>query len=152
MRAQTIGSYQYRFVLVPERMMFGLAQHWVTKDQAVAVSDVERTIIDGLREPAYVGGITEVAKGMWMKREKLSIERLIGYARRLRIGAVDRRLGFLLEHYGLADKSTLDTLNASLTNTYQRLDPTLPAEGVHTARWRLRLNVTAEELDALRVG
>jgi len=152
MRAQTIGSYQYRFVLVPEWMMFGLAQNWVTKDQAVAVSDVERTVIDGLREPAYVGGITELARGLWMKREKLSIERLIDYARRLRIGAVDRRLGFLLEHYGLAEKSTLDALHARLTNTYHRLDPTLPAEGIHTARWRLRLNVTAEELDALRVG
>lgn len=152
MRAQTIGSYQYRFVLVPEPMIFGIAQHWVTKDQAVAVSDVERTIIDGLREPAYVGGITEVAKGLWMKREKLSVERLIDYARRLRIGAVDRRLGFLLEHYGLADKLALDPLHAGLTNTYHRFDPTLPAEGVHTARWRLRLNVTPEELDAVRLG
>jgi predicted transcriptional regulator of viral defense system len=79
MRAQAIGKYQYRFVLVPKRILFGLAQHWVTKDQAVAVSDVERTILDGLREPAYVGGITEVAKGLWMKREKLSVERLIDY-------------------------------------------------------------------------
>ena len=152
MRAQTIGKYQYRFVLVLERMMFGLAQHWVTKDQAVAVSDVERTILDGLREPAYVGGITEVAKGLWMKRENLSVERLVDYARRFGIGAVDRRLGFLLEHYGLAEKPVLDALHAGLTSTYHRLDPTLPAEGVHTARWRLRLNVTPEELDAVRVG
>src|SRR3990172_5174641 len=136
MRAQTIGKYQYRFVLVPKRMMFGLAQHWVTKDQAVAVSDVERTILDGLREPAHVGGITQVARGLWMKREKLSVEPLLDYARRVRISAVDRRLGFLLELDGLAGKPALDTLHAGLTNTYHRFDPTLPAEGGHTARWR----------------
>jgi predicted transcriptional regulator of viral defense system len=87
-----------------------------------------------------------------MKREKLSVERLIDYSRRLRIGAVDRRLGFLLEHYRLADKPGLEALRARLTDTYHRLDPSLPAEGVHIARWRLRLNVTPEELDAVRVG
>lgn len=152
MRAQTIGGYQYQFVFVPETRMFGVAQHWITKDQAVAISDLERTIIDGLRLPAYVGGITEVAKGLWMKRDKLSVEQLIAYARRLGVGAVIRRLGFLLESYQLADAATLDCLRAELSNTYHRFDPVLPDEGVHIARWRLRLNVTREELDAARVG
>ena len=149
MRPQTIGNHRYRFVLVSEQHMFGITRHWVTKDQAVAISDLERTIIDGLREPAYVGGVTEVAKGLWMKRDKLSVERVLDYAQRLRIGAVSRRLGFLLEHYGLAD---LEPLRTTLSSTYQRLDPLLPAEGVHTARWRLRLNVAREELDSVRLG
>ena len=151
MRAQMIGSYQYRFVFVPESRIFGVTQHWITKDQAAAVSDLERTIIDGLRYPAYVGGVTEVAKGLWMKRDKLSIERLIDYARRLGVGAVIRRLGFLLENYELADTATLDGLRAGLSNTYHRFDPVLPDEGVHIARWRLRLNVTPEELNAVRL-
>ena len=116
------------------------------------ISDMERTIIDGLRHPAFAGGITEVAKGLWMKRDVLKVERLVDYARRLGIGAVVRRLGYLLEHYGLADASMLEPLRDMLTATYQRLDPLLPAEGAFLSRWRLQLNVTPEELDAVRLG
>ena len=63
-----------------------------------------------------------------------------------------RRLGYLLEHYGLADAPALEPLRSMLTATYQRLDPLLPAEGAFLSRWRLRLNVTPEELDAVRLG
>jgi hypothetical protein len=111
----------------------------------VMISDMERTIIDGLRHPAFAGGVTEVAKGLWMKRDVLQVERLVDYARRLGVGAVVRRLGYLLEHYDLADTSVLEPLRGMLTATYQRLDPLLPAEGAFLSRWRLQLNVTPEE-------
>ena len=116
------------------------------------ISDMERTIIDGLRHPAFAGGITEVAKGLWMRRDVLKVERLVDYARRFGVGAVVRRLGYLLEHYGQADASVLEPLRGMLTATYQRLDPLLPAEGAFLSRWRLRLNVAPEELDAVRLG
>jgi predicted transcriptional regulator of viral defense system len=151
-RAQTIGGYRYRFVLVPETKFFGVTTLWITKDQPVAVSDIDRTIIDGLRQSDYVGGITEVAKGLWMKRDKVTVARLVDYALRMRIGAVVCRLGFLLEQYELADEATLQSLRNRLTNTYHRLDASLPAEGRRIARWRLQLNVTPEEIDAVRFG
>jgi predicted transcriptional regulator of viral defense system len=87
-----------------------------------------------------------------MKRDVLKADRLVDYALRLGVGAVVRRLGFLLEHYGLADASALERLRSTLTATYQRLDPLLPAEGSFVSRWRLQLNVTPEELDAVRLG
>lgn len=106
-RPQTIGGYEYRFVLVTEAQMFGIAKHWVTKEQCVMISDMERTIIDSLRRPDLAGGITEIAKGLWMKRDSLNIERLIEYALRLNVGAVLRRLGYLLERNGMANETTL---------------------------------------------
>ncbi|MHB1938908.1 MAG: type IV toxin-antitoxin system AbiEi family antitoxin domain-containing protein [Acidobacteriaceae bacterium] len=127
-------------------------KHWIDKERFVMISNMERTIIDGLRHPAFSGGITEVAKGLWMKRDVLTIERLVDYARRLGVGAVVRRLGYLLEHYGLADASVLELLRSMLTATYQRLDPLLPAEGAFLSRWRVRLNVTPEERDAATLG
>ena len=151
-RPQTIGGYEYRFVLVTEAQMFGIAEHWVTKDQSVMISDMERTIIDSLRRPDLAGGITEIAKGLWMKRDSLNIERLIDYALRLDVGAVFRRLGYLLERNGMANETTLRPLRNKLSATYQRLDPVLPQEGSFLSRWRLRLNVSSEELDAVRFG
>ncbi len=151
-RPQTIGGYEYQFVLVTEAQMFGIAKHWVTKEQSVMISDMERTIIDSLRRPDLAGGITEIAKGLWMKRDSLSIERLIDYALRLDVGAVLRRLGYLLERNGMANETTLRPLRNKLSATYQRLDPVLPQEGSFLSRWRLRLNVSPEELDAVRLG
>lgn len=151
-RAQTVGGYDFRFIHITAAQHFGVAKHWIDKERFVMLSDMERTIIDGLRHPAFVGGITEVAKGLWIKRDALKAERLVDYALRFGVGAIVRRLGFLLEHYGLADASTLEQLRAQLTATYQRLDPLLPAEGAFVSRWRLQLNVTPEELDAVRLG
>jgi predicted transcriptional regulator of viral defense system len=151
-RPQTAGGYDFRFTHITAEQDFGVVKHWIDKERFVMISDMERTIIDGLRHPEYVGGITEVAKGLWMKRDVLKVERLVEYAQRLGVGAVVRRLGYLLEHYSLADAAMLDSLRATLSATYQRLDPLLPAEGVFISRWRLQLNVSPEELNAARFG
>lgn len=151
-RPQTVGGYDFRFIHITAEQNFGVLKHWIDKERFVLMSDMERTIIDGLRHPAFAGGITEVAKGMWMKRDVLKVDRLIDYVQRLGVGAVARRLGYLLEHYGLADASRLEALRSTLSATYQRLDPLLPAEGAFISRWRLQLNVTPEELDAVRLG
>lgn len=151
-RPQKVGGYEFRFIHITEARQFGVMKHWIDKERFVMISDMERTIIDGLRHPGFVGGVSEVAKGLWMKRDALKTERLVDYALRLDVGAVVRRLGFLLEHYGLADASALEPLRAKLTATYQRLDPLLPAEGAFLSRWRLQLNIAPEELDAVRLG
>jgi predicted transcriptional regulator of viral defense system len=49
--ARTIHGYEYHFVAVKPEQFFGLTQVWITKQQAVMVSDRERTIADGLRHP-----------------------------------------------------------------------------------------------------
>ena len=144
----TLGL-QFRFVRCQRRHLFGLAEHWVTKQQQVRVSDPERTIIDGLKQPEYCGGLTEVAKGLWMRRQDLKVDTLVRYAKRIRVGAVLRRLGFLLETYEMVGAPDLERLRSGLTATYVRLDPTLPADGKRLRRWRLQLNVAADELRAV---
>lgn len=141
-RPQTVGGYDFRFVHITAEQEFGVIKHWIDKERFVMISDMERTIIDGLRHPTFAGGITEVAKGLWLKRDVLKIEQLVDYA---------RRLGSLLEHYGLADTSVLEPLRGMLTATYQRHDPLFPPRGIFLT-WRLQLNVTAEEIDAVMLG
>jgi predicted transcriptional regulator of viral defense system len=150
LRARTIHGTEFRFVFVQAEHLFGGATHWITKQDAVRISDLERTLIDGLRQPEYCGGIAEVAKGLWMRREDLKTSRAIEYALRLRVGSVTRRLGYLLDLYRLAPELELERLRSVLTVTYSLLDPVMPEDGPYMARWRLRLNVAAEELDAIR--
>jgi predicted transcriptional regulator of viral defense system len=141
---------EFRFVLIKPKHFFGTTKHWVTKQESVDVSDLERTVIDGLRQPEYCGGVTEVAKGLWMRHSDMQPAKVVDYALRLRIGAVTRRLGYLLELYGIASESELARLRQSLTSTYVPLDPILPRVGPHLARWRVQVNVSPEELKAAR--
>lgn len=145
-RPVTALGVEFRFVRCRRKHLFGLTEHWVTKQEKVCVSDLERTIIDGLKQPQHCGGLTEVAKGLWMRRQDVNADRLVEYAKRIGVGAVVRRLGFLLETYELAAPPDLDRLREGLTATYVRLDPVLPAEGKRLRRWRLQLNVEPEEL------
>ena len=45
------------------------------------------------------------------------------------VGAVVRRLGYLLETLEMAPARELDSLRKALTPAYARLDPGLPARG-----------------------
>ena len=152
LRSRTVHGTEFRFVCIQPEHYFGITKHWATKQESVDISDLERTVIDGLRQPEYCGGITEVAKGLWMRHQDMQPTKLVDYALRLGIGAVTRRLGYLLELYAIAPEGDLVRLRDTLTASYVPLDPMLPREGPHMRRWRLQLNVTSEELEAIRAS
>jgi predicted transcriptional regulator of viral defense system len=147
---QTLHGTQFRFVLLKSKDFFGNTKHWVTKQESVEISDLERTILDGLRHPEYCGGITDVAKGLWMRHDDVCVAKLIDYAHRLDVGSIYRRLGYLLDLFGIGTDAERQSLRTALTATYVPLDPSLPSEGSHTAKWRLQLNIPAGELFAVR--
>jgi len=145
-RSITAQGIEFRFIHSQKKYFFGISDYWVTKQERVRVSDLERTIIDGLKQPEYCGGLTEVAKGLWMRHQDVNINRLISYAIKIGVGAVIRRLGFLLELYKIGTSEDWEILSLHLTETYVRLDPLLPSEGKFLRKWRLQLNVSPEEL------
>jgi predicted transcriptional regulator of viral defense system len=145
-RPRVVLGAEFRFVRCKPEHLFGSVEHWVTKTEKVRVSDLERTIVDGLRHSEYCGGFTEVSKGFWMRRDDIDCSRLVDYALRLDVGAVIRRLGFLLETFEIDAPRELERLQGNLTATYAILDPLLPNEGKFMARWRLRLNVDPDEI------
>jgi predicted transcriptional regulator of viral defense system len=150
LRPRIIQGTEFRFVRCKKSDLFGITEMWLDKHEKIRASDLERTLLDGLKHPAYCGGFSEVAKGFLMKRHEIDPQKLIDYALILDVGAVNRRLGYLMELYQIGLPIHWKFLQTTLTATYQLLDPELPAEGPHTARWRLRLNIPPEELLALK--
>jgi len=145
-RPRTVLGTEFRFVRCKPDHLFGITDYWATKTERIQVSDLERTVLDGLKQSEHCGGFTEVAKGFWMRREDIDSGRLVDYALRLNVGAVIRRLGFLLELFDVDAPGEIERLQGRLTSSYAVLDPLLPAEGKYLARWRLRLNVEREEI------
>jgi predicted transcriptional regulator of viral defense system len=152
LRSRSLHGTEFHFVFVKPEHYFGTVKHWVTKQESVDISDLERTVIDGLRQPEYCGGITEVAKGLWMRHRDMNAVKLVDYALRTATGAVVRRLGYLLEHYAIAPDSELARLRDALSETYAPLDPLLPKDGPYLRRWRLQLNITPQELESIRTS
>jgi predicted transcriptional regulator of viral defense system len=150
MRSRMIQGTEFRFVRCKPQHLFGLTEMWVDKNEKVCVSDLERTLLDGLKQPAYCGGFSEVAKGFSIKHQDINPQKLIDYAVQLDVGVVIRRLGYLMELYQIGEPAQWEILQARLTSTYQLLDPELPAEGRHIVKWRLKLNIPQDELLAIR--
>ena len=122
---------------VHPRKLFGAKAVWRSRTR-VLVSDVHRTMVDFLDDPAIGGGVQHVADclGTYLGRANRDDAALIDYAETLGNGAVFKRLGFLAEQ---RDELPLaDECRRRLTNGYAKLDPSLPcSQPVH--RWRLRI-------------
>lgn len=145
-RPMNVHGYDYRFVRTKVEHFFGITQHWVDKHEQVLVSDLEKTIIDGLKQPAHCGGFTEIAKAFWIRRSEMDIEKLTEYALRLDVSIVARRLGFMLEVFNVKESAAIERLQTKATRPYLLLDPIMPNEGSYQSRWKLRVNVAPDEI------
>lgn len=121
--------------LKPEKI-FGTQPIW-RHNTKVPVSDVHRTIVDMLDDPALGGGIQHAADclNVYLKRSDRGDQRLIEYGDQLGNGAVFKRLGFLVERRD--DSAALVELcRARLTAGNAKLDPALDCKRL-ISRWRL---------------
>ncbi len=139
----------YRFVYAPPSALWGSEPVWVTPYEQVTVSDLERTILDGLARPDLCAGVSQVATGLWLRQDDFDWDKLASYAQRLGRRAVAQRLGYLLELYDLGTPSLIEGLREMVSASYARLDLLLPDDGPYLARWRLRLNLEPETLQAI---
>jgi hypothetical protein len=107
------------------------------------VTDMEKTIIDGLDLPQYVGGVVEIAKALSTTRTQLNESKLRRYAGKIGNSAVAKRLGFLLEILGLGNVEALRKV-VTLAPGFSPLDlhfcimENIPAGGVCQLTRRLR--------------
>ena len=137
-RARTQERHGARFTLkhVAADKLFGTKAVWRGKTK-IAVSDIHRTIIDMMDDPALGGGIEHVADCLrrYRKRSDSDNGKLVEYAERLGNGAVFKRLGFLAEREpGGAPLAEL--CRQHLTKGNARLDSALESPRLIT-RWRL---------------
>ena len=148
LRNRIIIKVPYRFIYASRDDLWGVISTWVMPNEQVQVSDMERTILDGLSRPELCSGISEVVTGLWLRKDDLDWEKLTLYCKKLGNQAVAKRLGYLLELYDLG-LSQVNQLQEMVGPSYALLDPTLVSEGTYVARWRLRINIDPEILKGI---
>lgn len=132
-----------RFVTIPQKRFWGLEEKWVTNEEKVQVSDLERTILDILDRPDLAGGISEIARGLWLAKKEVNGSRLLEYSKRFDSLAAVKRLGFLMEKLDLGPWEVVGLLNELIRSSpsFAFLEPTSKQEGRYLSRWHLRINV-----------
>jgi len=137
---------QYRFIYVKMENIWGINEEIVTTRDSVRVSDRERPIIDALAHPEYCGGITEIAKGMWIVREKLDLKKLMGYVAKYKNNVVVKRLEYLLEILKMGGEEISLILKKYIHDRYDIFDPMLRYENLARNEWHLIDNVHPEHI------
>ncbi len=136
--SQEINGIIYEFVkTIPERY-FGTKNYWVGEAQII-ITDIERTLIDGLLAPKYFGDWAEVYSAFESQFDKLNLNKIVDYALRLD-AAVAKRLGWILEKLGAGD-SILQKLENVPIKGYRILDPGGPRKGTCNKRWMIQENL-----------
>jgi len=147
LQSRQVAGVAYRFIFSKADNMWGVEPSWVSPSEQVQVSDLERTIIDGLNRPDLCGGISEVATAMVIGKTRTDWSKLAQYAGRINKNSVIKRLGYLSELLELSDQSVIEGLNKMISPSYAQLDPALPDEGRFLDRWKLQLNLDPEILE-----
>ena len=119
-----------------EDKIFGTKAVW-RGNSKILVSDVHRTIIDMLNDPALGGGIQHVSDCLtaYFQRSDRDEKTLVAYADRLGNGAIFKRLGFLIEQHPDATELA-GTWQSRITKGNAKLDPTLECSRL-VSRWNL---------------
>ena len=133
-----VNGTVYRFVQVQPKRYFGTQRIWVG-DARVSITDLERTLLDGLARPQYCGGFGEVIYAFGEALDRLDIDRVAGYAQRMG-PAVVKRAGWVLELHG-CEAPQMQELAVLPIKGPRKLDPTGPRKGAYNNRWMLQENL-----------
>jgi predicted transcriptional regulator of viral defense system len=136
-RKPVLRKARFELHTVPAARFVGLKSVW-RGGSRVQVSDPARTLIDMLADPALGGGIRHLAEmlGTLFRELPKEAHKLADYAAKLGIGAVYKRLGFLLQRDHPDQAPLIEECRAKLTTGYAKLDPALPTDRLVTA-WRV---------------
>jgi predicted transcriptional regulator of viral defense system len=135
-RRQLRHGAQFVLKHVDQAKIFGTKSVW-RRHTKVPVSDVHRTIVDMLDDPAVCGGIQHVADCLYayLRRADRDDRKVIQYAERLGNGAVFKRLGFLADRTPLgAELAAMCRPHLSTGNA--KLDPAIKSPRLIT-KWRV---------------
>ncbi|MBA3814326.1 MAG: MarR family transcriptional regulator [Alphaproteobacteria bacterium] len=132
-----IESYDFLLIQVQKDHFWGTEQQFVGGVK-IRITDLERTLIDGLMRPTYCGGFREVLNAFSIAKDRLDIHKLIAYGKRSPT-ALQKRLGWVLSH--LSIENVADFLNVPETKHFDKLDPSGPRRGRQNKQWMILENI-----------
>ena len=143
-RDKTILGVDYKFVTIPERKRSGITTLGYGNN-SYPITDTEKTIIDCFDLQKYSGGFDLLISAF--SEAKLISKKMIEYAEAINNISAIKRMGFLSEL--LKKKRMKEFSNYAKTKVnkkYTLIDSAGEDNGEFVADWRVRLNVSRDEI------
>jgi predicted transcriptional regulator of viral defense system len=140
-----IKDVKFQFIYYNEKHFFGYKKVWIDNFNKVFCSDLEKTFIDCLYKPDYAGGIVEIAKAIFMAKNKINYETLLKYALQFGAQVIIKRLGYLLELLHI-ETPIIEMLQRECSNSIALLDTETPKSGKILTRWKIQQNIDIETI------
>lgn len=128
----------YKIINVSPQSFFGTEIRWIT-EAPITVTDLERTLLEGLIRPEYCGGFREVMEAYGQAKERLNQNKLIDYGKKISLSVL-KRIGWVLEEIGIHNEGIEDLQRLPCTSCY-KVDVSSPSSGKWNARWNMKENI-----------
>ena len=143
---RNIAGSEFQFVYHTYSRFFGYEEFWVTAQEQVMVSDLEKTIVDAVSKPQLSGGIMEIGKAIYRSKERTDLEKLFYYLARTQNHAAKKRYLFLSDILKLEWTTDHERMLDDSGSSYSPLDPSGPDQGVKNSRFGLKINMEVNSL------
>lgn len=133
-----VNGIKYHLIYTKPEYFFGNIDVWIGEAK-VAISDLERTLIDGLRNPQFCGAFGEVLAAYQSAQNHMQVKKLIDYAQQLDTATI-KRLGWILEYIGVPQKQ-IALLEKIPIKGFRTLDANGKDFGPYNNKWKIRENI-----------
>lgn len=131
---------EFEFIYVKQDRFWGFQKIWANSWTQVDITDRERTALDLIVRPDLFGGVSAAGEILEGALPLVDLSQLIAYALRYDVGAVIKRLGWLLERMGADADLILPLKSYPVTGTIL-LDPNQPRSRRYDPSWRINENL-----------
>ncbi len=137
-REQNLNGVSFKVKTILPKKFFGTQFIWSGKIK-IAISNPTKTVIDGLNDPAILGGIRMVADVLsaYIHSKEFNQNKLLEYAKMMGNSAIYKRLGFLVALLEFDETITIaSACKRNLKSGYSQLDPAIVGDRLET-QWNL---------------
>jgi predicted transcriptional regulator of viral defense system len=146
MRSINVGNVFLNFVNLKKSRFFGYEEIRYL-DATINVSDIEKTLVDGVDRPELCGGIPEVARIISNAFETGQVhqQKLVSYVKKFGSQAIAQRLGFIIEYVQEKQKipvepEILEELLHLIGSKIYLLDTKSLKKGEISKKWKINNN------------
>ena len=146
-KGKNVFGVNYKFIHVAKRKLTGYKMYGYGNNQ-YRMTDIEKTIIDCFDLPEYSGGYAELLRAF--NSAVLDAKQMVVYCKAINNIAVTKRIAFLAEYLQKPDFDIFFKYAKQLVNEkYSLLDPIGLDTGEHISQWKIRLNISKDEISEI---
>lgn len=143
-KSKTAFGVNYQFVKIKESKSVGVSTAGFGNHK-YSITNKEKTLIDCFDLPQYSGGYSELIRAFG--QSELNQDKMIEYCQAIDNISVVKRLAFLAELLQKPRmKRFLSYAEKHVNPRYVLIDPLGAEKGAFNSKWKLRLNISAEEI------